>query len=161
PALAQETAQDMSSDDPFLWLEEVEGERAVAQVRQWNARTLETLEADPLYRTMYAEALEIVNSQDKIPAPGLRAGHVYNFWQDETHVRGLWRRATLESYLTPAPDWDVLLDIDALAESEGRNWVYAGVDCAPPEYVRCLVSLSDGGSDAAIRREFDIATRSW
>ena len=161
PALAQETAQDMSSDDPFLWLEEVEGERAVAQVRQWNARTLETLEADPLHRTMYAEALEIVNSQDKIPAPGLRAGHVYNFWQDETQVRGLWRRATLESYLTPAPDWDVLLDIDALAESEGRNWVYAGVDCAPPEYVRCLVSLSDGGSDAAIRREFDIATRSW
>ncbi len=168
---ASATAQDMTQQtltddaaeaaDPRLWLEEVEGERALAQVREWNSRTLDRLKADPLYDELYAAALEIVNSQDKIPAPGLRGGHVYNFWQDEDHVRGLWRRTSVESYLTPRPDWDVLIDIDALAEDEGRNWVYAGVDCAPPDYVRCLVSLSDGGSDAAIRREFDLETRSW
>ncbi len=164
PALAQDTTQDMTvneNEDPHLWLEEVEGERAIAQVREWNARTLAELEADPLYQALYAEMLEIVNSQDRIPAPGQRGGHLYNFWQDETHVRGLWRRTTQDSYLGERPEWDVLLDLDALAEREDRNWVYAGVSCAPPDWNSCLVSLSDGGSDAAIRREFDIETRAF
>jgi prolyl oligopeptidase len=85
----------------------------------------------------------------------LRDGYVYNFWQDDKNVRGLWRRATLESYRTPEPQWEVLLDVDALASAEGRNWVFQGAECLPPGRL-CLVQLSDGGKDAAVHREFDV-----
>ena len=172
-ALAQdadttEDSQDTMSEtteaaaaDPFLWLEEVEGERALTQVREWNSGTLDTLKANPLYEELYNEALAIVNSEDKIAYPSQRGDHVYNFWQDETHVKGIWRRATLESYMSGAPEWDILLDVDALAEEEGESWVYKGSSCAEPANRRCIITLSPGGSDAAVRREFDVETKSF
>ncbi|RZJ25729.1 MAG: S9 family peptidase, partial [Brevundimonas sp.] len=153
-----------SSDaaDPYLWLEEVEGERAMAWVRAHNEHSLGVLQGDPRYAQLHAQALEIVQSRDRIPGVGFNHdGTLDNFWQDATHVRGIWRTTTLDSYRTAEPQWETILDIDALSAAEGKNWVYKGVTCLPPQETRCLVSLSDGGKDAVTVREFDRATRTF
>ena len=110
---------------------------------------------------MNAEALEILNSKDKIPYVSYRAGEVHNFWQDDEHVRGVWRKSTLESYLSDSPVWETVLDIDALAEKEGKNWVYKGNNCLAPNYELCIVNLSDGGKDAVVHREFNTKTKTF
>jgi prolyl oligopeptidase len=147
--------------DPFLWLEEVEGKRALAWVQQQNARSLHQLTGDARYPQAYSQALSILEDRSRIPYGSLRDGQVYNFWQDDQHVRGLWRRTPLASYETANPTWETLLDVDALARAEGRNWVYKGVDCQPDHGPRCLISLSDGGQDAQVVREFDQRSRSF
>ena len=148
--------------DPYLWLEEIEGERAMAWVEARNAHSLGVLRGDPRFETLHQQALDIVQSRDRIPSPGFNHnGTVDNFWQDATHVRGIWRTTTLDSYRTEAPRWETILDIDALAAAEGKNWVYKGATCLPPEETRCLVSLSDGGKDAVTVREFDRAARTF
>ena len=148
--------------DPYLWLEEVEGERAMAWVKAHNERSLGILRADPRYETLHQQALEIVQSRDRIPAPGFNHdGTIDNFWQDAEHVRGVWRTTTLDSYRADTPQWETVLDFDALAAAEGKNWVYKGATCLPPEETRCLVSLSDGGKDAVTIREFDRATKTF
>ena len=147
----------MSDDDPFLWLEEIEGEAALAWVAQQNARILAALESDPRFDEFYRAALDVLTSADRIPYPAFLGDRLVNFWQDEIHIRGLWRETSLASFLTPEPVWRTLLDIDALSAGEGRNWVFQGAASLPPTYRRALVSLSDGGKDAAEKREFDIA----
>ncbi|WP_017932050.1 prolyl oligopeptidase family serine peptidase [Robiginitomaculum antarcticum] len=143
--------------DSHLYLEEVEGEAAIAKVKDWNAASAKRME-NGLYKTLYAELLEIYNSPEKIPYVSYRNGQMHNFWRDETNVRGLWRRTTKDSYLSDAPSWTTVLDIDTLSNDEGKNWVYKGNDCKSPDYNLCLVTLSDGGKDAAEVREFNIAT---
>ena len=153
-----------TAEDPNLWLEEVEGARALAWVRGQNERSLALLQADERYGPMVEAATEIVNATDRIPYGSIRDGMVYNFWQDETNVRGLWRRTSLESYATDAPDWETVIDFDALSEAEDANWVFKGTDCYKPAdgtRTRCMVSLSDGGKDAVIQREFDLETETW
>ncbi len=147
-------------EDPYLWLEEVEGEAALDWVRGNNARTLDHLRADPRYDRFEAEALKIVTSDDRIPYGAVRRGEVFNFWQDDAHVRGIWRRTSLDSYRAEAPDWETVLDVDALAEAEDANWVFKGANChytGGDPRTSCLVSLSDGGKDAVVQREYDIA----
>jgi prolyl oligopeptidase len=143
--------------DAHLYLEEVEGEAALAWVRAQNERSLAILESDPRYKGYYEAALKIATSQERIPYGSIRQGHVYNFWQDETHERGLWRRTTPQSYASANPQWETLLDLDALAKAEGANWVYKGVSCLKPDQTRCLLSLSNGGKDAVRVREYSIA----
>ncbi|WP_313452932.1 S9 family peptidase, partial [Brevundimonas sp.] len=146
--------------DPYLWLEEVDGARAMEWVHAQNARTLGILQGDPRYATLHQEALDIVQSRDRIPSPGFtHDGHIDNFWQDAQHVRGVWRRTTLDSYRTATPQWETILDIDALATAEGANWVYKGSTCLQPEERYCLISLSNGGKDAVTLREFDSVER--
>ncbi len=148
--------------DPYVWLEEVEGERAMEWVKAHNAHSLGVLQGDPRYATLHQQALEIVQSRDRIPSPGFtHDGHIDNFWQDAQHVRGVWRRTTLDSYKTAEPQWETVLDIDALAEAESANWVYKGSTCLAPEERYCLISLSNGGKDAVTMREFDSVTRSF
>jgi prolyl oligopeptidase len=149
------------AEDPYLWLEEVEGERALTWVRAENDRSTRKLEAHPLFDPIRARNLEILTSDERIPAPGLRGGMVYNFWRDDRHVRGLWRRTSRVSYREAEPDWEVLLDLDALADAEGENWVWSGATCRHPDYDLCLVSLSIGGADAAVVREFDLSARAF
>lgn len=144
-----------TADDPFLWLEDVEGERALTQVRAWNDRSLAELQADPRYADLHAKALEIVNATDRVPVPAFRGERVDNFWQDKTNVRGLWRRTTLDGYRDQQPAWESVLDLDALSAAEKANWVYKGSVCLPPEERYCLLALSDGGKDAVEIREFD------
>ncbi|WP_273183818.1 prolyl oligopeptidase family serine peptidase, partial [Hyphomonas adhaerens] len=151
-------------EDPYLWLEEVEGDEALAWVRAQNTRSLATLQADPRYAGFEAAALDALNSRERIAYGVVRSGFVYNFWQDDTNVRGLWRRTPLESYRSDAPDWETVVDFDQLAEAEGRNWVYKGANCFALKETgayKCMVSLSDGGKDAVIQREFDLATKSF
>src|SRR5436190_1109372 len=149
----------MSDNDPFLWLEDTDGPRALAWVRAENARSLALLERDPRYSALLAGARAIITAPDRIPYPSFLGNDLVNFWQDEARVRGLWRRTTLGSFRAAEPHWETLLDIDALAAAEGRNWVFHGVVSLPPEYRRCLVALSDGGKDASELREFDLASR--
>lgn len=148
--------------DPYLWLEEVEGERAMEWVKAHNDRTFAVLQGDARYEPLHQQALEIVQAQDRIPSPGFtHDGHIDNFWQDAQHVRGVWRRTTLDSYRTATPEWQTILDIDALATAEGQNWVYKGATCLAPEERYCLLSLSNGGKDAVTLREFDSVERKF
>ncbi|WP_429912629.1 prolyl oligopeptidase family serine peptidase [Glycocaulis sp.] len=150
-----------SGSEELLWLEEVEGEEALAFARAQNERSLGHLQADPRYQQHYDRALEVLESTDRIPFVTVRGGELWNFWQDAQNTHGLWRRTTLESYETANPEWDVVLDLDALADEEGRNWVWRGSSCLAPDYRHCMLTLSDGGSDAAHIREWDMESRSF
>lgn len=148
--------------DPYLWLEDVEGDRAMAWVREHNTHSLGVLQADPRYDPLHAQALAIVEARDRIPSVGFnRDGTLDNFWQDAQHVRGVWRRTTMDSYRTDAPEWQTILDFDALSAAEGANWVYKGSNCLDPDERLCLVSLSNGGKDAVTVREFDSEARQF
>jgi len=163
PAAAATVPGSDGDDDPFLWLEEVRDERALDWVRQENARSLAVLEAVPEFPDMLREAREILNSQARVPQAQILGEHVFSFWQDADHVRGLWRRAALDDFRAGIPRWEVLLDVDALAREEGENWVF-GADswnCLGPEYQRCMLRLSRGGSDAAEYREFSVKERGF
>jgi len=149
------------TNDDHLYLEEVLGDKALTEVKSWNKRSLDRLMADPRFKEMEAEALEILQSKDKIPYVSYRGGEVHNFWQDETHVRGIWRKSTLESYLSGDTKWETVLDFDKLSKDEDKNWVYKGNNCFAPDYELCIVNLSDGGKDAVVRREFNAKTKSF
>jgi prolyl oligopeptidase len=149
------------ANDPRIWLEEVEGEDAIEWARGQNDTTIGRLQGDDRYEDLYDRALAVYESEDRIPYGSYYGGYVWNYWQDATNTHGLWRRTTLDSYLTDAPEWDVVLDLDALSEAEGVNWVWRGGDCLAPDYEHCMITLSDGGSDAAVRREFSISERAF
>ncbi len=145
--------------DPFLWLEDIDGERVSAWVSAENAQTDAALR-DARYQTDFEAALKILNSEDRLPFVAKHGDHLYNFWKDGNHPRGLWRRTTLESYRTSEPEWDILLDMDALSAAEGVIWEFHGA-VRSPEKTRALVSLSAGGTDAVEIREFEIASKSF
>ncbi|MEO6205161.1 MAG: prolyl oligopeptidase family serine peptidase, partial [Mycobacteriales bacterium] len=149
-----------ASTDPYLWLEEVESGDALAWVRAQTATTADRLH-DAAYRSDQDALYELATLPSNIPMITRRGGFVYNFWQDADHVRGIWRRTTLDSYRTDAPDWDVLLDVDALARDEDEDWVYKGSQSCEPSHERVLLTLSRGGADAAHIREYDLPTRSF
>ena len=138
-----------AANDPYLWLEDIDSERVSAWVDAENART-ETALQDKRYQVDFEAALKILNSDDRIPFVAKHGDHLYNFWKDADHQRGLWRRTTLESYRTPNPDWDVLLDMDALCAEEGVTWEFAGA-VRSPDKTRALVRLSAGGTDGTLR----------
>ena len=147
--------------DPYRWLEDVGGERAMAWVKAENGKSAGVLEKDPRFAGIYKSALAMAQAKDRIPNASFMAGALYNFWQDSAHVRGIWRRTTLESYRTASPVWTTVLDLDVLATAEKANWVWHGADCARPAEQRCLLMLSDGGEDAVTVREFDVTTRAF
>jgi len=145
------------SNDPYAYMEEIEGARAMEFAKAENARSLPQLQNDPRYAGLYADALKIATAKDRIPAVGFagETGALRDYWQDAEHVRGLWRTTTLASYRTGNPEWKTLIDLDALSKAEGKNWVWKGADCLAPDDRYCLVSLSNGGKDAVVVREFD------
>ena len=149
-----------ATTDEWLWLEEIDDERALAWVDDQNARTLARFDAGRLERTR-TRILEVLNSTDRIPMVSKHGPYLYNFWQDADNPRGLWRRTTLESYRTPDPDWDVLLDVDALGQDEGTDWVFFGAELLFPSFDRALVALSPDGGDAHTMREFDLERRAF
>src|SRR5690606_33138400 len=149
-----------TSTDPHAWLEDVEGDDALDWVRGHNERAVATLETERFTR-LRSEILEVLDSTEKIPAVVQRGEHLYNFWTDAEHERGVWRRTTWESYRTDDPEWEVLLDVDALAAEEGVSWVWHGAHVLRPSYERALVALSRGGADADVTREFDLVTKTF
>ncbi|MCA1510324.1 prolyl oligopeptidase family serine peptidase [Bradyrhizobium sp. NBAIM01] len=160
-ALSLERTDAAVADDPFLWLEELEGPAALAWARAENEKTLGVLQSDSRYRRFYEQGLSILQSKERIAYVSLKRRGLENFWQDENQVRGVWRCTTLESYHSQDPQWETILDVDALAVAENRNWIFRGSSCLPPEERRRLISLSDGGKDAVSVREFDCVTKTF
>lgn len=170
PVMAQQTPPHFPADltpagvraaDDHLALEQVEGTEAMAFVRASNERALASLTGDPRYETFRQQAEAILTATDRIPSPSFLGNGIGNFWQDATNPKGVWRRTTLDSYRTASPQWETLLDIDALSRAEGKDWVFKGADCLAPDDTRCLISLSDGGKDAVVIREFDTTTNQF
>jgi prolyl oligopeptidase len=160
-ALVASLARAAESDDPFLWLEDVTGEKALAWAREHNAVSQRELEGTPEFKAIYERLLSIYDSKARIPGIAKRGDYFYNFWRDAQHVRGLWRRTTLVEYRKPEPAWETVLDLDALAAAEKENWVWKGSSFLRPGYERCLLSLSRGGGDAVVVREFDVKTKAF
>jgi prolyl oligopeptidase len=147
--------------DPYLWLEDVEGAKALDWVKARNAEAEAELASTPAFKQLEAQILAILDSDAKIPYVGKIGDYYYNFWKDAQHQRGIWRRTTLAEFRKDQPQWETVIDLDALNKAEGENWVWHGADCLKPEYRRCLVALSRGGADADVTREFDLTTQSW
>jgi prolyl oligopeptidase len=157
---------DPVKDDPYLWLEGVGDEKALDWVRQKNGESQKKLQGDLAFKDLSRDLRAILDSDDKIPYVGKIGAHYYNFWKDKENPRGVWRRTTLAEYRKDEPAWELLLDLDALNKAEGENWVWQGSNCLKPAtddapYERCLISLSRGGADANVTREFDLASKSF
>ena len=155
-APAQDAAD--ATDDPYLWLEAVDSDAALDWARARNATSIAAVRATGDLDGLQARLLDVFDASDKIPTVNELGGLYYNLWRDADHPRGVWRRTTLASWSSDAPEWDTVLDLDALGAAEEESWVWHGADCLPPEYQRCILSLSRGGSDAEVLREFDLAT---
>jgi prolyl oligopeptidase len=153
--------QGVAAADPYLWLEQVQGARALAWVNEQNAASRAKLEGDARYEAYRAQAYEILSANDRTPVPHMHEGLVYNFWQDKAHPKGVWRRTSLAGYRSASPPWETVLDVDALAKAEGKDWVWKGAECLPSRERQCLVSLSDGGKDAVELREFDTGAKAF
>jgi len=147
--------------DENLWLEEIQGARALTWVKERNQETQNAIEKLPSYKSNEQEIKKILLAKDRLPAINQMGKHFYNFWQDDVHVRGLWRRTTLEQYKKASPAWETVLDIDKLAKKEKENWVYKGANCLPPTHEHCLITLSRGGKDASVVREFNTLSKQF
>lgn len=152
---------ELSQEDEFLWLEDVTGEKALDWVREQNAQTQKQYDQTPEFEELRQDLLAIMDSDDRIPGVSKEGDFYYNFWRDKEHVRGIWRRTTMDQYRTDSPEWEIILDLDKIAQEEGENWVWGGADFLRPDYNRCLISLSRGGADADVTREFDIPSRTF
>jgi len=160
-APAQGQPAPAAAADPYLWLEDVNGTKALEWVRAANAKTAKALEGGPAYQALAADLLRILDSKDKIPYVSKHGAHYYNLWRDAGHPRGLWRRTSLAEYRKAEPAWEAVLDLDALGKAEQQGWVFHGAEFLKPACTRCLVSLSPGGSDAVVVREFDLVTKTF
>ncbi|MFM9433967.1 prolyl oligopeptidase [Janthinobacterium sp. CG_23.3] len=147
--------------DPYQWLEDVTGDKPLAWVRRHNAATRHEIEGRAQFAPMHARLKTVLNSSERIPYVSKNGAHYYNFWRDAGHVRGIWRRTTLAQFQLAQPDWETVIDLDQLAEAERENWVWGGASCLYPLGQRCLVSLSRGGGDAHVVREYDIERRAF
>jgi prolyl oligopeptidase len=151
----------VSVSDPFSWLEDVHSDRSADWVKAENAKTIAALEGNTEYPQLYSDAVAIAGAEGRLPAPRFIAGEIYNFWQDTAHPRGIWRKTSLADFRQVAPQWATILDVDALAQNQGTDWVWQDATCLRPTERRCLVSLSDGGEDAVSVREFDLSSQDF
>ncbi len=161
-ALATEPAAAASAatDDPYAWLEEVSGEKALEWVRARDAESTSAIQKGG-YKPLEKRFLSILNSDARIPYVSKMGELYYNFWTDGAHPRGIWRRTTLEEFKKASPKWETVIDVDALGKAEGENWVWHGADCLEPAWKRCMIALSRGGADADVKREFDLPGATW
>ena len=153
------------TDDKYAWLEDVTGDKPLQWVKARNAKAEAEIAATPEFAQLEGKLRAMLDSDARIPGVEKMGAYYYNFWKDKDHERGVWRRTTLEEYRKPQPQWETVIDLDALNAAEGlqddRKWVWHGADCRKPDYDRCLVALSRGGSDADVTREFDLASKQW
>jgi prolyl oligopeptidase len=150
-----------AKEDPYLWLEDIEGDRALGWVREQNRISDDAFKSDPLYEELETRYEEVFNDRERIAYPVITGDYVYNLWQDEKNERGLWRRLPLNDYLIGSDKWEAVLDLDRLSAEENRMWVFHGASWLGPENRYCLLSLSDGGKDEIVVREFDAVTKSF
>jgi len=150
-----------AESDPYLWLENVTGDKALAWAKERSKLTVEQLASDEEFENIESRILGILDADDRIPGVYKAGDYFYNFWRDRRNPRGLWRRTTLEEYRNDHPKWEIVLDLDQLAEQEGENWVFKGAPILTPTYDKALVNLSRGGADATVVREFDLAKKDF
>lgn len=160
-AVSQDASTTSTTEDPHVWLEDVSGEKALDWVKARNEKAKQRIESDASFEKLRNDLLEILDSNARIPFVAKNGEFYYNFWRDKTNERGLWRRTTLSEYKKAEPNWEVLLDLDALGKTEGENWVWKGASLLRPDYTRALVTLSRGGADADVTREFDLVKKEF
>jgi len=160
-AVSQDASTTATTDDPHVWLEDISGEKALDWVKARNEKAKQRIESDPSFEKLRNDLLEILDSNARIPFVAKNGEFYYNFWRDKKNERGLWRRTTLSEYKKAEPNWEVLLDLDALGKTEGENWVWKGASLLRPDYTRALVTLSRGGADADVTREFDLVKKEF
>ncbi len=158
---AEKSAASAAVEDPYLWLEDTDGAKAMDWVKARDAESVKAYGSSPAFEERDAQLLEVMDSDARIPYVGKMGEHYYNFWRDKAHPRGIWRRTTLLEYRKEHPTWETVIDVDALGKEEGVNWVWHNADCLKPEYRHCLISLSRGGADADVVREFDLKTKAF
>jgi len=154
-------AAQAAGDDENLWLDDIDGAKPLAWVKAENAKTVKAYAQGEDFKTLDARILEMLDSDAKIPMVSKIGDRYYNLWRDKDHPKGLWRRTTLAEYRKDKPAWETVIDLDALSASEKENWVWHGATCLKPDYRRCLVSLSRGGADADVVREFDLTSKTF
>jgi prolyl oligopeptidase len=159
--VAPAAAFQISTNDPYIWLEEVTGDQQLNWVRQQNALSVAELEAAPDFQTTQQRLRSILDSKERIPSVTKRGPYYYNFWMDEKNPRGLWRRTTLDEYRKAEPAWEIVLDVDQLARAENENWIWKGAEFLEPDFDRALAVLSRGGADASVHREFDLTQKQF
>jgi prolyl oligopeptidase len=160
-ALAMAATAAFAQEDPYLWLEDVTGEKPIAWAKALNAESTAFLEGRAEFKPLHERLLSVYNSRERIPFLEKRGAWYYNFWQDAENPRGVYRRTTLEEYRKPQPKWEAVIDLGKLSEAENEKWVLKGVSCLHPTFDRCLVALSRAGADATVVREFDMPTKSF
>lgn len=158
---AERTTDSTGASDPYIWLEDIEAKKSLDWVNLQNEKSQAVLGKGKRFVRLETLALQILEAEDKIPSVEMEGSHLVNFWQDPDNVRGLWRRTTFDSFKQKDPDWDIILDIDLLAKNENENWIFRGANCLAPRYELCLVSLSKGGKDAVVIREFNTKKRAF
>ncbi|MBR0346722.1 MAG: S9 family peptidase [Rudaea sp.] len=155
------TAATATAEDPYLWLEDTDSAKALDWVKARNAESVKAYGSSPEFEKTRDAILEVMDSDARIPYVAKMGEHYYTFWKDKANPRGIWRRTTFAEYRKDHPTWETLIDVDALGKAEGVNWVFEQWDCLKPEYRHCLISLSRGGADATVVREYDLKTKSW
>lgn len=147
--------------DPYIWLEELESEKSMNWVKEHNQISQKKLESFTGFEELKSKYLASYNDKDKIVYPSVVGDFVYNFWKDENNQRGIWRRMEKKAYLAKSSDWELILDLDELSKNEGKKWVFQGANFLQPDNTRCLLSLSDGGTDEHEVREFDVTKKEF
>ena len=148
-------------DDPYLWLEDIVGEKQLVWVKEQNAKSIAQLGESTEFQQLAKRLRSILDSDEKIPRVRKIGDRYYNFWRDTTNPRGIWRRTTLEEYRKENPKWEIVIDLDSLAQAENENWIWHGATVLEPEDRRCILALSRGGADADVKREFDLVTKEF
>jgi len=151
----------MAQEDPYLWLEEVDGAKALDFVQTQNKATLAVLTEQKEYQDLYDKSLAIINATDRIAMPAIYGDYIYNFWQDKEHIRGIWRRTSKASYQSAQPNWETLLDLDAMSKTDKVQWVFKGAGGLYPKFDRFIVKLSKGGGDAVVVKEYDAVAKKF
>ena len=159
--LSCSTVWGQSLHDSNLWLEDITGEKPLNWVKTRNAATVSELAETDQFHALKLRLRGILDSNKKIPYVQKIGDLYYNFWRDAKNPRGLWRRTTLQEFRKNKPDWEVVIDLDILAEAEDENWFWKDVLVLEPNTWRCIVSLSRGGADAVVKREFDLETKQF
>ncbi|MGD9264993.1 MAG: S9 family peptidase, partial [Lysobacterales bacterium] len=160
-AAAVTLATAWAGDDPYLWLEDIDGEKSLDWVHLENKLTAEKLATKPIFEQLHAQAKAALNANSRLPDVYQEEGWLYNTWKDENHPRGLFRRTTREEFAKVKPEWEVVIDVDALNAAENKQWAFKGMDCLPKDPEHCMVRLSPGGGDAVVIREFNSVTKSF
>lgn len=158
---SRETSSLGDPNDPYGWLEDIEGKKSLDWVKRQNEKSVSVLGQGKRFTRLETLALEVLEAEDKIPKIEIKGNYLVNFWQDPVNVRGIWRRTSLEQFKDKDTEWDVLLDIDLLAKKENEDWYFREANCLGPQYEICLVSLSKGGKDAVVVREFNTKTKTF